>query len=73
MNLQLLYWYILSLSKNKNMFYKKKNKAKQNKTTKKGGKKKAVVVESVSRLIKITHAHNLHVKVLDFVLFTIRT
>ena len=73
MNLQLLYWYILSLSKNKNMFYQKKNKAKQNKTTKKGGKKKAVVLESVSRLIKITHAHNLHVKVLDFVLFTIRT
>ena len=73
MNLQLLYWYILSLSKNKNMFYQKKNKTKQNKTTKKGGKKKAVVLESVSRLIKITHAHNLHVKVLDFVLFTIRT
>ena len=58
--------------KNKNMFYKKKTK--QNKTKRpKGRKKKAVVVESVSRLIKITHAHNLHVKVLDFVLFTIRT
>ena len=27
----------------------------------------------VSRIIKITHAHNLHVKVLDFVPFTIRT
>ena len=72
MNLQLLYWYILSLSKNKNMFYKKKeSKTKQN--DQKRRKKKAVVVESVSRLIKITHAHNLHVKVLDFVLFTIRT
>ena len=72
MNLQLLYWYILSLSKNKNMFYKKKqSKTKQN--DQKRREKKAVVVESVSRLIKITHAHNLHVKVLDFVLFTIRT
>ena len=27
----------------------------------------------VNRIIKITHAHNLHVKMLDFVLFTIRT
>ena len=27
----------------------------------------------VNRIIKITHAHNLHVKVLVFVLFTIRT
>ena len=27
---------------------------------------------SISRIIKITHAHNLHVKVLDFVPFTIR-
>ena len=27
----------------------------------------------VSRIIKITHAHNLHVKMLDFVPFTIRT
>ena len=70
MNLQLLYWYILSLSKNKNMFYQKKDKTKR---PKKEEKKKAVVLESVSRLIKITHAHNLHVKVLDFVLFTIRT
>ena len=65
MNLQLVYWYILSLSKNENMFNKKKNK-KQNKTkrTKKRRKKKfpAVEVESVSRLIKIIHAHNLHVK-----------
>ena len=26
----------------------------------------------VSRIIKITHAHNLHVKMLDFVSFTIR-
>ena len=26
----------------------------------------------VNRIIKITHAHNLHVKVLDFVPFTIR-
>ena len=73
MNLQLLYWYILSLSKNKNMFYKKKTKQNKTKRPKKEEKKKAVVVESVSRLIKITHAHNLHVKVLDFVLFTIRT
>ena len=74
MNLQLVYWYILSLSKNENIF-KKKNKAKQNKTTKKRKEKsfQAVGVESVSRLIKITHAHNLHVKVLDVVPFTIRT
>ena len=27
----------------------------------------------VSRIIKITHAHNVHVKELDFVHFTIRT
>ena len=27
----------------------------------------------VSRIIKITHAHNMHVKVLDFVHFTIGT
>ena len=27
----------------------------------------------VSRIIKITHAHNLHVKLLDFVPSTIRT
>ena len=73
MNLQLLYWYILSLSKIKICFTKKKKKQKQNKTTKKRRKKKAVTVESVSQLIKITHAHNLHVKVLDFVPFTIRT
>ena len=39
MNLQLVYWYILSLSKNENIF-KKKNKAKQNKTTKKRKEKK---------------------------------
>ena len=53
--------------KNKNMFYKKKkqSKTKQN-DQKKEEKKKAVAVESVSQLIKITHAHNLHVKVLDF-------
>ena len=59
--------------KNKNMFYKKKTKQNKTKRPKKGGKKKAVAVESVSQLIKITHAHNLHVKVLDFVPFTIRT
>ena len=28
---------------------------------------------SVNRIIKITDAHNLHVKVLDFLPFTIRT
>ena len=40
-----------------------KSKTKQN-DQKKGEKKKfpAVEVESVSRLIKIIHAHNLHVK-----------
>ena len=27
---------------------------------------------SIDRIIKITHAHNLHMKVLDFVPFTIR-
>ena len=27
----------------------------------------------VKRILKITHAHNLHVKMLDFVPFTIRT
>ena len=53
MNLQLLYWYILSLSKNKNMFYKK-NKAKQNKTTKKRRKKKS----GGSRISKPTNKNN---------------
>ena len=74
MNLQLVYWYILSLSKNENIF-KKKTKQNKTKRPKKGRKKsfQAVGVESVSRLIKITHAHNLHVKVLDVVPFTIRT
>ena len=38
MNLQLVYQYILSLSKNENMFYQKQNKTKQNKT--KGPKRK---------------------------------
>ena len=32
MNLQLVYRHILSLSKNDNMFYEKKNKTKQNKS-----------------------------------------
>ena len=75
MNLQLVYWYILSLSKNENIFKKKKTKQNKTKRPKKGRKKsfQAVGVESVSRLIKITHAHNLHVKVLDVVPFTIRT
>ena len=27
----------------------------------------------VNRILKITHAHNLHVKMMDFVPFTIRT
>ena len=54
MNLQLLYWYILSLSKNKNMFYKKK-KTKQNKTKRpKGGKKKS----GGSRISKPTNKNN---------------
>ena len=75
MNLQLVYWYILSLSKNKNIFKKKQTKQNKTKRPKKGREKsfQAVGVESVSRLIKITHAHNLHVKVLDVVPFTIRT
>ena len=72
MNLQLLYWYILSLSKNKNMCYKKKTKQNKTKRPKKEEKK-----SGGTRISKPTNknnsCHNLHVKVLDFVLFTIRT
>ena len=53
MNLQLLYWYILSLSKNKNMFYKKKeSKTKQN--DQKRRKKKS----GGSRISKPTNKNN---------------
>ena len=40
MNLQLVYRYILSLSKNENLFYEKKNKTKQK--DKKKNEKKSV-------------------------------
>ena len=55
MNLQLVYWYILSLSKNENMFFKK-NKAKQNKTTKKRKEKK--FPSGGSRISKQTNKNN---------------
>ena len=53
MNLQLLYWYILSLSKNKNMFYKKKTKQNKTKRPKKEEKK-----SGGSRISKPTDKNN---------------
>ena len=47
MNLQLVYRYILSLSKNENIFYEKTTK--QNKRTKKKKEKKVSIGESRSR------------------------
>jgi len=54
MNLQLVYWYILSLSKNENMFYKKQNKTKQN-DQKKEEKK---VSSGGNRISKPTNKNN---------------
>ena len=57
MNLQLVYWYILSLSKNENIFKKKKqSKTKQNKTTKKRKEKK--FPSGGSRISKQTNKNN---------------
>ena len=44
-NLQLVYWYILSLSQNERMFYEKYKKNKKNKNTK--GPKKKLIKSSI--------------------------
>ena len=54
MNLQLLYWYILSLSKNKNMFYQKKKQSKTKQNDQKRRKKKS----GGTRISKPTNKNN---------------